>query len=40
MTVILSALRMRYLQSGRMYNYGMAMALGVIGLTLVWWLRT
>ena len=40
MTVILSALRMRHLQSGRMYNYGMAMALGVIGLTLVWWLRS
>ncbi len=39
MTVILSALRLRHLQSGRMYNYGMAMALGVIGLTLVWWLK-
>ena len=37
-TIMQSALRMRYAQSGRMYNYGLAMALGVIGLTLIWWL--
>ena len=37
-TIMQSALRMRYVQSGRMYNYGLAMALGVIGLTLIWWL--
>ena len=38
MTVILSALRLRHLQSGRMYNYGMAMGLGVFGLGLIWWI--
>ena len=37
-TVMLSALRLRYIQSGRMYNYGLAMSLGVVGLALVWWL--
>ena len=36
-TVMLSALRLRYVQSGRMYNYGLAMALGVVGLALIWW---
>ena len=29
---------LRLLQTGRMYNYGMVMALGVVGLALVWWL--
>ena len=37
-TVMLSALRLRYVQSGRMYNYGMGMVLGVFGLALVWWI--
>ena len=36
-TVMLSALRMRYVQTGKMYNYGAAMALGIVGLVLVWW---
>ena len=36
-SVWLSALRLRYAQTGRMYNYGMAMALGVFGLAVVWW---
>ena len=36
--VRLSALRLRYVQSGRMYNYGFAMALGVVAFALVWWL--
>ena len=36
-TVRLSALRLRYVQSGRMYNYGMAMGLGVFALAIVWW---
>ena len=36
-TVLLSALRMRYVQTGKMYNYGAAMALGIVGLALVWW---
>jgi NADH-quinone oxidoreductase subunit L len=33
-----SALRARYVQTGRLYNYGLAMTLGVLGLALVWWL--
>ena len=37
MTVLLSALRLRYAQTGRMYNYGLAMAAGVLGLALIWW---
>ncbi len=37
-TVMLSALRLRYAQTGRMYNYGMAMALGVLALALIWWI--
>ena len=36
-TVMLSARRLRRIQSGRMYNYSLVMALGVLGLTLVWW---
>ena len=35
--VMLLALRLRYVQTGRMYNYGMAMALGVVALALIWW---
>ena len=38
LSVMLSALRVRYLQSGRMYGYAMAMAAGVVGLALLWWL--
>ena len=37
-SVKLSALRLRYIQSGRMYNYGFAMIGGVVALALVWWL--
>ena len=37
LTVMLSALRMRCVQTGRMYNYGMAMVTGVIALVLIWW---
>ena len=36
-TVMLSALRLRLVQSGKVYNYGMAMAAGVLGLGLIWW---
>ena len=36
-SVMLSALRVRYVQSGKLYNYGMAMVVGVIALSLVWW---
>ena len=39
-TVMLSARCMKYVQTGKMYNYGAAMALGVIGLGLVWWIAT
>jgi NADH-quinone oxidoreductase subunit L len=37
-TVWLSAMRVRLIQTGRFYNYGMLMAVGVIGLALVWWI--
>ncbi len=36
-TVMLSALRLRLVQSGKVYNYGMAMAVGALGLGLIWW---
>ncbi len=36
-TVWLSAMRLRLIQTGRMPNYGMAMALGVFALALIWW---
>ena len=36
--VILSGFRLRYQQTGRMYNYALGMVLGVIGLALIWWL--
>ncbi len=32
-----SGLRMRFAQTGRIYNYGMAMAAGVVVLALIWW---
>ncbi len=35
-----SAFRARYMQSGRLYNYGLAMALGIVVLAAVWWIRT
>ena len=38
LSVMLSALRLRYIQTGRMYNYGMAMVLGVFALGLIWWI--
>ena len=37
-TVMLSAIRLRVIQTGRLYNYGAAMILGVIGLGLIWWI--
>ena len=36
-TVMLSSLRLRYVQSGRFYNYGLAMAVGVVALAILWW---
>ena len=35
--VKLSGLRMRFAQTGRIYNYGMAMAAGVVVLAVIWW---
>ena len=32
-----SGLLMRFVQTGRIYNYGMAMAAGVVILALIWW---
>ena len=32
-----SGFRMKFVQTGRIYNYGMAMAAGVIALSLIWW---
>ena len=32
-----SARLLRLIQTGRFYNYGMAMALGFVGLALIWW---
>ena len=37
-SVKISAFRMKFVQTGRIYNYGMAMAAGVIALTLIWWI--
>lgn len=33
-----SGFRMKFVQTGRIYNYGMAMAAGVIALSLIWWI--
>ena len=35
--VKLSSLRMKFVQTGRIYNYGMAMAVGVVVLAVIWW---
>ena len=37
-TVWFSAVQMKFIQTGRMYNYGMAMGLGVVALALIWWI--
>ena len=37
-SVKISAFRMKFIQTGRIYNYGMAMAAGVIALSLIWWI--
>ena len=37
-SIMLSAVRMRLAQTGRLYNYGLVMALGVLGLSALWWL--
>ncbi len=35
-----SAFRARLVQTGRLYNYGLAMALGILVLAILWWMRT
>jgi len=37
-SVVRSGWRLRYHETGRLYNYALAMALGLGGLTLLWWL--
>ncbi len=37
-SVMLSAMRLRYIQSGRLYNYGLGMSLGVFAFSVIWWL--
>lgn len=37
-TVWFSAVQMKFIQTGRMYNYGMAMGAGVFVLALIWWI--
>jgi NADH-quinone oxidoreductase subunit L len=37
-SVAQSGRRLRYLETGKVYNYAMGMSLGVLALTLVWWL--
>ena len=35
-----SAFRARFVQSGQLYNYGLAMALGILVLAVLWWMGT
>ena len=37
-SVKISGFRMKFVQTGRIYNYGMGMAAGVIVLSLIWWI--
>ena len=36
--VLISAVRVRYLQTGKVYNYGAVMAAGVSAVIIIWWL--
>ena len=36
--VMISAVRARYLQTGKVYNYGAVMAVGVSVIIILWWL--
>ena len=36
-TVRSSGIQLRYIQTGRIYNYGLAMALGVVVVAVIWW---
>lgn len=37
-SVFLSGMRLRYLETGKVYNYAIGMAAGVVGVGLIWWL--
>ena len=37
-TVRLSGLRLKFVQTGKVYNYGAAMALGAVVVAVIWWL--
>ena len=36
--ILRTALKIRYFQTGRLYNYALVMSVGVIGTLLAWWL--
>ena len=37
-SVFLSGLRLRYLETGKVYNYALGMAVGMVAVALIWWL--
>ena len=37
-SVFLSGWRLRYLETGKVYNYALGMAVGVVAVALIWWL--
>ena len=37
-SVFLSGWRLRYLETGKVYNYALGMAVGVVAVGLIWWL--
>jgi hypothetical protein len=36
--VLLSGLRLRYLETGKVYNYALGMVVGMVVVALIWWL--
>ena len=37
-SVLLSGWKLRYLETGKVYNYALGMAVGVVAVALIWWL--
>ncbi|MBF8267506.1 MAG: nuoL [Dehalococcoidia bacterium] len=37
-SVLLSGIRLRYLETGKVYNYALGMVVGVVVVALIWWL--
>ena len=37
-SVRLSGLRLRYIETGKVYNYALGMGVGVVVIALIWWL--